>query len=128
MKLQERLFESKLKGHCCSQTIMALCIEDLGKENTDLITSMAAFCNGMGQGKICGTLAAAVAALYVADAAAAQDHLQDDLMDWFGDRYGGYDCFEIIQDDALKRIELCPGIVMETYRKLEDMLHLRENG
>jgi hypothetical protein len=122
MELLERLFESKLKGHCCSQTIMALCIEDLGKENMDLITAMAAFCNGMGHGKICGTLAAAVAALYVANAAAAQDHLQDDLMDWFSDRYGGYDCFDIIHDDALKRAELCPIIVKETYQQLRDLL------
>ncbi|MDR2156635.1 MAG: C-GCAxxG-C-C family protein [Clostridiales Family XIII bacterium] len=122
MDLQERLFESKLKGHCCSQTIMALCIEDLGRENEDLIAAMAAFCEGMGQGKICGTLAAAVAALYVANAEDAQDHLQDDLMDWFGDRFGGYDCFDIIEDDARRRIEFCPVIVMETYRKLEELL------
>jgi hypothetical protein len=105
---------------------MALCIEDLGKENADLIAAMAAFCNGMGQGKICGTLAAAVAALYVADAPSAQDHLQDDLMDWFGDAYGGYDCFDIIHDDPIKRIEICPLIVIETYRKLEELLHIGE--
>jgi hypothetical protein len=105
---------------------MALCIEDLGRENEDLIAAMAAFCNGMGQGKICGTLAAAVAALYVADASAAQGYMQDDLMEWFGDTYGGYDCFEIIHDDPVKRAELCPMIVMETYRKLQELLRIGE--
>jgi hypothetical protein len=124
MELQERLFESKLKGYCCSQTIMALCSEDLGKEHSDLVTAMAAFCNGMGHGKICGALAAAVAALYVADAPAAQDHRQDNLMDWFSDRYGGYDCFDIIHDDALKRVHLCPVIVKETYERLRELLCL----
>jgi hypothetical protein len=111
-----------MKGYCCSQTIIALCLEDLGKENEDLIASMAAFCNGMGQGKICGTLAAAIAALYVADPVLAKKSAQEEVMDWFYDRFGGYDCDELIGGDEVKRLEYCPKIVLETYVKLREYI------
>jgi hypothetical protein len=106
---------------------MALCTEDLGRENEDLIDAMAAFCNGMGHGKICGTLASAVAALYVANASAAQNYMQDELMDWFNDQYGGYDCFDIIRDDPVMCLNLCPVIVEETYTKLSELLWPESN-
>jgi hypothetical protein len=118
MSIQERLFEQRLKNHCCSQTIMALSLEDLGKENEDLVQAMAAFCNGMGKGKICGTLAAAIAVLHVADPKGAVEQNQEELMDWFLDRFGGYDCEEIVHDDPLEKIRICPMLVEETYEQL----------
>ena len=122
MNIEERIFECKLKSYCCSQTILSLCLEDMGKENEDLVTAMAAFCGGMGRGKICGTLAAAIAALHVKNPDAAKLSWQDEYMDWFEDRFGGYDCYEIIQDDPVKRIELCPRLVLESYLKLREFI------
>ncbi|MDR3294654.1 MAG: C-GCAxxG-C-C family protein [Clostridiales Family XIII bacterium] len=122
MELNERLFEMKLKGYCCSRTIMALGLEDLGKENEDLIAAMGGFCNGMENGKLCGTLAAAVALLFLVDARAADLELRAALMDWFYDQFGGYDCDEIINGDPTKKVTFCPGMVAETYRKLQDLL------
>ncbi|MDR2502754.1 MAG: C-GCAxxG-C-C family protein [Oscillospiraceae bacterium] len=118
----ERIFENKLKGHCCSQTIISMCLEDLGRDNEDLVNAMAAFCNGMGQGKICGTLAAAIAALYVANPVSAKESAQEEVMDWFFDRFGGYDCYELIEDSEMKRISYCPKIVLETYVKLREYI------
>ncbi|MDR0817436.1 MAG: C-GCAxxG-C-C family protein [Clostridiales Family XIII bacterium] len=120
--INERLFEEKLKGRCCSQTIVSLCLEDMGKENEDLVSAMAAFCNGMGRGKICGTLAAAVAVLQVADPDATTNNTQVEFMDWFEDRFGGYDCSELIGDDPVLKQELCPRIVLETYLKLREYI------
>ena len=120
MEIKERLFNSMIKGHCCSQTIMSLCLEDLDKENEDLIKAMTAFCVGMGEGKICGTLAAAVAALHVVDSAQATDSWQEELMNWFYDNYGDYDCCGIIGEDTRKQLSYCPKIIEETYLKLRE--------
>jgi hypothetical protein len=122
MEISDRIFENSLKGYCCSQVIIALCLEDLGKENEDLIDSMAAFCNGMGKGKICGTLAAAIAALHVADPVLAGESAQEEMMDWFEERFGGFDCCELIGDDPHKRLERCPKIILETYAKLREYI------
>lgn len=126
MELKERLFNSMIKGHCCSQTIMSLCLEDLDKENEDLVIAMTAFCNGMGEGKICGTLAAAIAVLHVANTEEATDSWQDELMDWFYDSFGDYDCYGIIGDDDRKQISLCPVIIEETYLKLREYIFPEE--
>jgi hypothetical protein len=118
--VNDRLFEEKLKGRCCSQAIVSLCLKDMGKENEDFITSMAAFCNGMGRGKICGALAAACAVLQVADPDATVNNTQAEFMDWFDDRFGGYDCEDLIGQDPVLKQELCPRIVLETYLKLRE--------
>ena len=122
MNIKERLFNSMIKGHCCSQTIMALCLEDLEKENEDLVTPMTAFCVGMGEGKICGTLAAAIAVLHVVDTKQATDSWQDEFMNWFYDQYGDYDCLGIIGEDTRKQLSVCPKIVEETYEKLREYI------
>ena len=122
MELNEKLFERKLKGYCCSQIIMSLGLERLDRENDDLIAAMEAFCNGLNEGKLCGTLAAAVSLLFVADARAAKAELREALMDWFYDRFGGYDCDEIVQGNEMNKIAVCPGMIAETYEKLCELL------
>lgn len=122
MNISERLLNAKIHRKCCSQIIMTLCLEDLEIENEELITAMTAFCDGMGEGKICGSLAAAIAALHVADTKKATDSWQDEFMDWFYDRFGDYDCFGIIEDDERKKISFCPIIVEETYMKLREYI------
>jgi hypothetical protein len=117
----ERARYALMSGLCCSQVIAKLCLEDLGKENDDLVASMKAFCEGMGEGRICGTLAAAAAMLYVADRPADDPaRMRRDLMDWFYDRFGGFDCEELVHGDPFKKIEFCPECVIGTYLKLRD--------
>jgi hypothetical protein len=122
--LEARVQDALLRGQCCSEAIMALCLEDVGKDNEDLVRSMKAFCNGMGEGQVCGTLCAAVAALFVCDFPAGDlPVMQQDLMDWFYDRFGALTCAELVGDDPFKKIDFCPGCVAETYVKLrEDFL------
>ncbi|MDR2163991.1 MAG: C-GCAxxG-C-C family protein [Clostridiales Family XIII bacterium] len=118
---EERVRYALMSGLCCSQAIAKLCLEDLGKENDELVAAMKAFCDGMGEGKICGAIAAAVAMLYVSDDPVDDPvRMQRDLMDWFYDRFGGLDCEELVHDDPLRKIEFCPGCVIETYFKLRD--------
>ncbi|MDR0518769.1 MAG: C-GCAxxG-C-C family protein [Clostridiales Family XIII bacterium] len=122
MNPEERVQMAILGGLCCSKTIAKLCLEDLGKQNDDLVESMEAFCKGMGEGQVCGTLAAACAMLYVADPAQGKNQ-QRDLMDWFYDRFGALDCEGLVHGDPFSNLEFCHNCVMETYIKLrEDFL------
>jgi len=124
MDMKERVLCEKLKGHCCSESIMAMFLEDSGRENDDLVKAMGAFCGGMREGLVCGTLAAAVSAIFVAaeNYEQARDELRPEMMKWFIDRYGSYSCEDIIDGDETRKITHCPIIVEETYCKLIDML------
>ncbi|MDR2132424.1 MAG: C-GCAxxG-C-C family protein [Clostridiales Family XIII bacterium] len=122
MGLDEKIFDMKLKGYCCSQIIMGLGLARLERENADLIAAMGAFCNGLEEGKLCGTLTAAVSLLFVADARAAESELRAALMDWFYDRFGGYDCEDILQGNEMNKIAVCPGMIAETYAMVCELL------
>jgi hypothetical protein len=119
-----RLFEEKLKNRCCSMALMALCLDDFGEENEPLIKAMGALCDGMGEGQVCGTLAAAVCALFMSadDMMQANRELRPEMMNWFFSRFGAFTCEEILDGNEMRRISECPIIVEETYEKLREML------
>ncbi|MDR1795873.1 MAG: C-GCAxxG-C-C family protein [Clostridiales Family XIII bacterium] len=127
MDVQERIFAQKVKGQCCSEIIAAMCLADLGREGADecdLVKAMAAFCEGMGEGQLCGTLAAATAMLFVGaeDKAQAARELLPEMMNWFYDRFGAYTCADLIAGEEMRKLSLCPGMIEETYLKLREML------
>jgi len=124
MDIKERVLDEKFKGHCCSESIMAMFLEDTGRKNEDLIKAMGAFCGGMREGLVCGTLAAAVGALFVAagNYEQARDELRPEFMKWFLERFGAYSCAEILDGDETRKTTLCPIIVEEAYCKLVEML------
>ena len=122
--MKERVLEQKLKGHCCSESIMAMFMEDTGRETGDLFKAMGAFCGGMREGLVCGTLVAAVSVIFVIAESyeQARDELRPELMKWFLERFGSYSCEEILDGDETRKITHCPVIVEETYCKLVEML------
>jgi len=127
MDVSERIFEEKLKGHCCSEAIMAMGLADMGRggeADNDLVRAMGAFCSGLRVGLACGTLCAAVSVLCVAcdDALKAKTELAPEMTDWFLDRFGAWNCENLLEGDDTRRLTLCPVIVEETYYKLRDML------
>jgi hypothetical protein len=127
MDIGERIFDERLKGHCCSEQIMNMCLEDMGRDpeaSRDLVKAMGAFCGGLHEGLACGTLCAALAVLWVAeeDPFKAHDELGPEMMAWFKDRFGSWDCADLLGGDDTRRMTLCPVIVEDTYLKLRDML------
>ena len=124
MDMKERVLGERLKGHCCSESIMAMFLEDTDKNNDDLVKAMGAFCGGLRQGLVCGTLASAAGVIFVAAESyeQARDELCPDLMKWFLDRYGSHSCADLLDGDETRKITLCPIIVEETYCKLVEML------
>ncbi|MDR0875675.1 MAG: C-GCAxxG-C-C family protein [Clostridiales Family XIII bacterium] len=127
MDISERIFDERLKGHCCSEQIMNLCLEDMGRDpeaSRDLVKAMGAFCGGLHVGLACGTLCAALAVLWIAedDPFTAHDKLGPEMMSWFKERFGSWNCADLLEGDDTRRLTLCPEIVEDTYLKLRDML------
>lgn len=115
-----KIMELKLKGYCCSQIIMQMGLEAIGKENDDLILAMKGLCDGMRHGEICGTLSSAICLLYLVDSDRAEN-LSDELYDWFEDSYGSTGCEEILEGNPLNKSIICGGLVENTYLKLTEM-------
>ena len=127
MDAKERVLENKLMGYCCSQTIMNMCLEDMGwdrEERRVLVKSMGAFCGGLHEGLACGTLCAAKAVLFLADEdyPTAKEGTGPEIMRWFKERFGHWDCDVLLEGDMGRKQTLCPVIVEDTYIKLRDML------
>jgi hypothetical protein len=123
LKLEDRIFNYRLKGYCCSQIILAMAFEDMGKaENEDLIAAAGAFCDGFREGRFCGTLTAALCVLYIAGSYEADMTLRAEMMDWFFDCYGSYECEDITEGNPLNKLSICPSMLASVYERLLNML------
>jgi hypothetical protein len=124
MDIKERVMKVKSENnYCCSETIMALALEDMGKENEDLKLAMAAFCGGMKEGEVCGALAAAASALFISDYAAARERKLKELMTWFKDTFKTWDCRDILKGDDSRKQTVCPALIVQTYIKMDELLN-----
>lgn len=119
--MDQRIFDLKLKGYCCSQMIMEMGLQHLNKKNPDLIEAMAGLCDGVYQGKICGVLSAAVCLLYLADPYEASKQNVQNLNEWFEDTFGAIDCGDLMET-PIDKIEKCPLIIEATFTKVSEML------
>ena len=120
--MNDDIFELRMKGYCCSQILMELGLRKLGKDNPDLVRSMAGLCNGMWRDKTCGILSAAICLLYVAedDDEISQD--LDELYDWFEDSFGSTECDALIAGNPLVKTEKCPMMLEATLKKVGDLV------
>lgn len=122
--MQEKIFTLKMNGYCCSQIIMEIGLELLGKENPELVEAMAGLCDGAKRGKVCGAVTAANCLLYLADARNAEDEFVPEFLEWFEDSFGAVDCSELLGDDPMAKIEKCPMFVEGTLTKICELLEL----
>ena len=113
-----------MNGYCCSQIVMQIGLEMLGRENDELVEAMAGLCDGVKCGRICGAASAAVCLLYLADGKAAEMGLIQEYLDWFEDAFGALDCEELLGNDPMAKLEKCPMFVESTILKLEELLEL----
>lgn len=100
------------KGYCCSQILALLILGAQGKENHDLVRSLAGLCHGIGQsGDACGILTGAccvIAYLVGPDVETGQEMVeakivQEEFVDWFKElceeKWGSIHCGIIIDED-----------------------------
>ena len=122
-EIEERMMDLRLKGYCCSQIIMQMGLEHLGKDNPDLIAASAGLCEGLCSGKTCGVLSAAICLLYLADPEEASRSAVSDLTDWFEATFESTECTELLgSDPAGAKMGKCPMMTGATFQMVEELL------
>lgn len=130
-----RMMRLAKEGYCCSQILLRLALEDMGRENPDLVRAMAGLCKGLGQcAGTCGVLSggAALIALYLGkghDADAAHDRLPlllAEYVEWFqdhaGGQYGGITCSDIMGGDcAQPDLNRCGMLLYHSYNRIQEL-------
>jgi hypothetical protein len=135
----DEIRQMQAQGFVCSQIIMKMGLDLLGREDADLVRTVHGLAGGLGYtGDVCGALTSGVCllGLYAGRGLAEeQDNpkllfMVEDLVKWFKTEYGlpngGIHCANIINDEAGKMASLCPLIVSATFQKVKDLLV--ENG
>lgn len=127
-------------GYCCSQILVMLGLEEMGRQNPDLIRAAGGLCKGMGNCEgPCGVLtgAACLVSLHAGkgmDDEQPEDRLPlmlDELTSWFHERvasaHGGISCREILGGECGgPNPAVCGNILAETYARVREILV--ENG
>ncbi|MEI2659686.1 MAG: DVU_1555 family C-GCAxxG-C-C protein [Bifidobacterium adolescentis] len=135
----DRMRELKAQGFYCSQIVLIMGMELMGKDNPDLVRAMHALAGGIGfTGETCGALTggACLAGLYAGKGTPKQEDdpriffILEELVKWFkngyGVEYGGIRCDEILGPGAKNMASRCPIMVMGTLQKVKELLV--ENG
>jgi len=130
-----RMMKLKQQGFYCSQILVSMALEDQAKTNPDVVRAAHGLAGGLGfAGEICGALTggACVLGLYMGKGTAEEradpglDPLVMTLVSWFkseyGQQYGGIRCNDILANDPANMPARCPGIVVGTYQKVQELL------
>jgi hypothetical protein len=115
---QERLITYIMDNNCCCDILLKLAQSDTCEEHHPIIRTLAECYSRTGSGNCCGALIAAVAVLYAVKGAREAARCQDELMDWFADSFGGYDCLTLSKEGARFTEQVCPRVILATYLRL----------
>ncbi|WP_147820874.1 DVU_1555 family C-GCAxxG-C-C protein [Salidesulfovibrio onnuriiensis] len=107
-----RMMELAGKGYCCSQIVVLLALDELGRDNPDLVRAASGLCMGMGGcSGPCGVHTGAALVLGLHAGKGTDMETQDDklplmleeLRDWFAEAtapYGGMSCGDILDGEC----------------------------
>lgn len=125
-----RLMELSSQGFCCSQAIVQMGLDSLGKNDSDLIRTVGGLCGGLRSGKgPCGAFTGAICfiSLFLGKGSAEETEHEElkttiaAFSEWFeseyASRYGGADCLSILEGDPGNRASRCPSLVLACYAK-----------
>lgn len=132
---QLRMLELVKQGFHCSEVLVFMGLDSLGKDNPDLIRSVSALAGGIGfAGEICGALTggACVVGLNAGRGTPEEDEdpkmkmIIQELVDWFsqkyGGTYGGIRCRDITGDDPESVASRCPRILVSVHKKVKSLI------
>ncbi len=137
MKMNEdafRVMDLGMKGFQCSQILMVLALEALGKKNEDLVRAMSGLPAGMGCGKTCAVMIGGCCLLGLHAGWGTTTDVGDErlggmlteFVGWFESefktRYGSIECEGILQEDMRNRMTRCPSIMVESMARLKEIL------
>ena len=135
MDLFDRIMELSRCGYFCSQILAILMLYTLGEENPGLVKAMEGLNGGVGfSGGCCGCMTGGACIIsYVTGKGSDTDMdspehkgAMAEFTNWFKEEmtvnYGGTDCEDITKGNPARRVELCPGIIADTYQKCMEIL------
>ena len=135
MDLFDRIMELSRCGYFCSQILAILMLDTLGEENPGLVKAMEGLNGGVGfSGGCCGCMTGGACIIsYVTGKGSDTDMdspehkgAMAEFTNWFKEEmtvnYGGTDCEDITKGNLARRVELCPGIIADTYQKCMEIL------
>ncbi|WP_319466296.1 DVU_1555 family C-GCAxxG-C-C protein [uncultured Pseudodesulfovibrio sp.] len=130
-----KMMELAGKGYCCSQIMVQLALEEMDRENPDLVRAVAGLCNGLGDcSGPCGVYTGATLLLGLhagkgTDMEEVDDCLSlmlEELRGWFvaaTTQYGGTSCGDILEGNCGQpNTARCGGLVSEAYAKVREIL------
>lgn len=130
-----KMMELGAKGYCCSQILVLLALEDLGRDNADLVRAASGLCSGLGNcSGTCGvyTGSALLLGLYAGKGEDTEDALEslavmlESFGEWFvqaTSEYGGTRCSDILGGDCGQpNPAKCGGLVAAAYEQVRAIL------
>lgn len=134
-----RMMQLAGKGYCCSQILVLLVMEDLDRENPDLVRAAGGLCTGLGDcSGTCGVLtgAALLIGLYAGKGTDMEEPCEafpvmlEALHEWFAEavsEYGGATCGDILEGGCGRPDPIrCGGLVADAYARVRTIVY--ENG
>jgi hypothetical protein len=123
--IETRVSELGLQGHCCTQIMVRLALEERDEQNEQMAEAVGALCLGLFSGIGCGALAGGALAMWLLAGVPVDGELVTELVEWFRDRYVFSDCDGILAGDSSARFTKCPAIVAGTYTEVRGLLDVR---
>ena len=130
-----RIVELAGQGFFCSQILLQMGLDALGRENPELIKAIGGLPGGLGFcGKNCGALTggSCLISLYAGKGTPEEtpdtrlNEMISELVKWFeetyGSVYGGINCSDLIENNPANMKERCPKMVLATYEKVSEIL------
>ena len=135
MDLFDQIMELSRCGYFCGQILAILLLETLGEEDPGFVRAMGGLNGGVGfSGDVCGCMtggACVISYLTGKGEDTGMDHPEHksamgEFTRWFTEEnminFGGIDCRDITKGNPANRVELCPGIIADTYTKCMEIL------
>lgn len=131
-----RILQLNGAGYCCAQIMILLCLDNLQRENPDLVRSMQGLCLGMGNcSGACGILSSGICALALYAGKGVDSEVEDERLplitenfrEWFRDtsiqQFGGIKCSDIIGDECgTPKPDRCGKLLVDAYTQLIQIL------
>lgn len=129
-----RIAELLMQDFKCSHILMMLALEAQNRDDPDLVRTMSGLALGMGQGFNCGALSGGCCVIGLCAGRGGDNEADDprfaaaldEFSGWFHamakGTYGGIDCADIVKFDPNLKAQRCPGLILDAWKKLVDVL------
>ncbi|CAG34995.1 DVU_1555 family C-GCAxxG-C-C protein [Desulfotalea psychrophila] len=130
-----QVMELGAQGYCCTQIMVLLALDEMDRENPDLVRAASGFCNGMGDGTgPCGVYAGAnlLLGLYAGKGLAMEQAdgklalMLEEFAQWFVSRtsaHAGIRCLDILDGSTPQmNTSLCGSLLADAHGRVREIL------